>query len=122
MKSVVWFRNDLRVLDNPALYNACLVSNTVIGVFIITEEQWSEHDDAKCKVSFILRAVESLKESLEKINIPLVIIDAVDFINSEKKLLTFCKENKIGNLYFNCEYQVNELRRDRKIFENFKHL
>ena len=75
MRSVVWFRNDLRVLDNPALHNACLTSNQVIGVYIITEEQWKEHDDAKCKVSFILRAVESLRKSLEKINIPLVVID-----------------------------------------------
>ena len=120
MRSVVWFRNDLRVLDNPALHNACLASDEVIGVFIITEEQWMNHDDAKCKISFILRAVESLKKSLEKINIPLVTIDAGDFKSSETELFSFCEKNEIANLYFNCEYQVNELKRDRQIYKNFK--
>ena len=119
MRSVVWFRNDLRVLDNPALYNACLVSDEVIGVFIITEEQWRDHDDAKCKVSFILRAVESLRKSLQKINIPLVVIVAGDFESSETELLSFCQKNEIANLYFNCEYQINELKRDRQIYKNF---
>ena len=47
MRSVCWFRNDLRVEDNPALYNACLTSKSVIGIFIVTQSQWKEHDDAK---------------------------------------------------------------------------
>ena len=49
MRSVCWFRNDLRVEDNPALYNACLASKSVIGIFIVTQFQWKEHDDAKVK-------------------------------------------------------------------------
>ena len=50
MRSVCWFRNDLRVEDNPALYNACLTSKSVIGIFIVTQSQWKEHDDAKVKI------------------------------------------------------------------------
>ena len=52
MRSVCWFRNDLRVEDNPALYNACLTSKSVIGIFIVTQSQWKEHDDAKVKLIF----------------------------------------------------------------------
>ena len=36
MRSICWFRNDLRVLDNPALHNACLSSDEVIGVYLTT--------------------------------------------------------------------------------------
>ena len=52
MRSVCWFRNDLRVEDNPALYNACLTSKSVIGIFIVAQSQWKEHDDAKVKINF----------------------------------------------------------------------
>ena len=52
MKNLVWFRNDLRVLDNPALHSACANSNEVIGLFFICEEQWRLHDDAACKINF----------------------------------------------------------------------
>ena len=67
MRSLVWLRNDLRQLDNPALHHACLVSDEVVAVYLITEKQWKDHDDAQCKISFWLRALASLKKSLHKL-------------------------------------------------------
>ena len=49
MKSVCWFRNDLRVLDNPALHYCCKNSKEVIAVYFINRVQWQEHDDAQDK-------------------------------------------------------------------------
>ena len=50
MRSICWFRNDLRVLDNPALHNACLNSEEVIGVYLTTFDQWELQNDAKTKL------------------------------------------------------------------------
>ena len=35
-------------------------------------------------------------------------------------LLKFCQNQNIKNLYFNVEYPINELKRDREIFQSFK--
>ena len=52
MKNLIWFRNDLRVLDNPALYNSCISSEQVIAVYFISEGQWNLHDESLCKINF----------------------------------------------------------------------
>ena len=120
MRSVCWFRNDLRVEDNPALYNACLTSKSVIGIFIVTQSQWKEHDDAKVKINFWFRSLLKLRDSLEKLNIPLVILETKDYENIAETILNFSQDNKVDNLYFNNEYPINELRRDRKVFSKLK--
>ena len=120
MRSVCWFRNDLRVEDNPALYNACLTSKSVIGIFIVTQSQWKEHDDAKVKINFWFRSLLKLRDSLEKLNIPLVILETKDYENIAETILKFSQDNKVDNLYFNNEYPINELRRDRKVFSKLK--
>ena len=120
MRSICWFRNDLRVLDNPALHNACLNSQEVIGVYLITAKQWELQNDAKTKINFWLRNLENLKTELEKINIPLVVLDAETFANSPKVLWNFMEENDVKSLYFNNEYAFYELERDRQIYQDFK--
>ena len=44
MKSLVWFRNDFRMDDNPALRAACSQSQEVHGVFIYSENQFKFHN------------------------------------------------------------------------------
>ena len=50
MKNIVWFRNDLRVFDNPALSAACESRNEVAAVFIVSESQWKDHCDSVNKI------------------------------------------------------------------------
>ena len=120
MRSICWFRNDLRVLDNPALHNACLNSQEVIGVYLTTFKQWEVQNDAQTKINFWFRNLENLKTELEKINIPLVVLDAETFANSPKVLWNFIEENEVKSLYFNNEYPFYELERDRQIYQDFK--
>ena len=44
MTQLVWFRNDLRVADNSALTAACESSRRSASLFVITPDQWQEHD------------------------------------------------------------------------------
>ncbi len=55
MRSVIWFRNDLRVDDNPALSNCCAISEEVIAVYFLTESQWEQHNDSKAKKKFLAK-------------------------------------------------------------------
>ena len=120
MKSVCWFRNDLRVLDNPALHHCCKNSDEVIAVYFINRAQWQEHDDALIKINFWLRNLEKLKNKLKNLNIPLVVLEANDYTETALVLKDFCDQHDVKNLYFNNEYPVNELERDRNIYSGFK--
>lgn len=45
MRSLVWFRSDLRTHDDPALAHACRQSEDgVITVVAIRPQRWSDHD------------------------------------------------------------------------------
>ena len=47
MRTLIWFRRDLRLTDNTALFNAAKhASDGVVGLFVVTPEQWKQHDDA----------------------------------------------------------------------------
>ena len=80
MRNLVWFRNDLRVYDNPALDAACNPNNEVVAVYIVSESQWDEHNDSVNKISFWFRCLVELEKELKKINIPLIILKS-DFYN-----------------------------------------
>ncbi len=113
MRSLVWFRRDLRVADNPALFHAALQSKGgVVGLFIITPKQWKLHDEADCKVRFWLDNVRALSHSLAKLRIPLLVANCGDFSQVPKKLVEIAQQNDCSNLFFNREYEVNEQRRD----------
>ena len=58
MKSLMWFRNDLRMDDNPALRNACIESEEVHAIYIFSSIQNNFHNDANCKIEFL---IENLK-------------------------------------------------------------
>ena len=76
MKSICWFRNDLRVLDNPAFHHCCLNSDEVIAIYFLNRKQWVEHNDAPVKINFWLRNLECLQNELKKLNIPLIVLEA----------------------------------------------
>ena len=120
MKSVCWFRNDLRTLDNPALHNSCISSDEVIAIYVVNRKQWAAHFDAPIKISFWMRNLQALQIKLNQKNIPLVIIEADTYKDTKEKLWTFCDENNVSNLYFNIEYPINELKRDEEISKFFK--
>jgi deoxyribodipyrimidine photo-lyase len=120
MKSIVWLRNDLRLLDNPALWHACNASEEVVALYLITEDQWKSHGDAICKINFWLKNLSSLQNSLAELNIPLKILEAEVYKNCPEVISKYCKEKNISNVYLNLEYPINELNRDREVYKTLK--
>ena len=119
MRSLIWFRNDLRVDDNPALSNCCIISEEVIAVYFLTESQWEQHNDSKAKKSFWLRSLVCLEKELQKLNIPLLIIKTENYDSIYASLQKLMQQYDCKSLYFNNEYPVNELKRVRYIYKSF---
>ena len=117
MKSLVWLRNDLRMDDNPALRQACINSEEVHCIYIYSSEQIKLHNEANCKVEFIINNLKDLSENLSKINIPLTIIDSMGFDDNPKKILEVIKERSINKVYWNNMFGADEGTRDDKVKE-----
>lgn len=114
MTRLHWFRNDLRIHDNPALYAACEdPTKPVAAIYVRAPEQWRSHDWSERKCRLLDQQLLDLKSSLAGLNIPLLIFTVSDFDAQRNLLLTLCRELHADSLFFNEEYAVNERRRDQ---------
>lgn len=112
--NLVWFRNDLRVGDNPALFYAA-EKGTVIGVYLEAVEQRKLHDDADCKIGFINDTVKELRKQLNQLNIPLHSFEVEDYQQSVEKIEQMVEQFQVSGVYFNNEYPLNEKERDESL-------
>ena len=95
MKSLVWFRNDLRMDDNPALREACKSSEEVHAIYIYSQNQNKEHNEANCKINFFIENLKDLSKSLSKVNIPLTIINSDGFNDNPEIIKKYIEINTI---------------------------
>lgn len=116
---LVWFRNDLRTLDNTAL-SAAAQKGPVVAVFLACRRQWRTHDHGANKLTFIHRGVLALKAELESLGIPLRYRDIDDFGKSAQALLDAARECQATTLHFNREYPLDERLRDERVGERFQ--
>ncbi|WP_100640076.1 deoxyribodipyrimidine photo-lyase [Marinobacter salexigens] len=128
MAQMVWFRNDLRTADNPALTAACNASGNagsnsgVRACFILTPHQWQEHDWSPARVQFVIAHANALAEELAKLGIPLSFLSAERFSDSVTALAKHCQEHGADQLHFNEEYGINERKRDKTVKHRLEEL
>ncbi|MDZ3993755.1 deoxyribodipyrimidine photo-lyase [Pseudomonas sp. Teo4] len=108
---LIWLRTDLRISDNTALSAACERGPTV-AIWLASPGQWLAHDDAACKVDFWLRNLRELRQSLEALNIPLLVRTVDSWDEAPQALLDVCKQLQVDAVHWNDEYGINENRRD----------
>src|SRR5271170_5371511 len=113
MRALMWFRSDLRANDNTALFNASRhCRDGVLGVFFIPTRTWASYPMAPSKIDLILRQIKTLKAQLETVNIPLWVVTVENYEDCTQQLLKICADHDIAAVYYNREYEVNELKRD----------
>lgn len=112
--SLCWFRSDLRVADNTALWNASQYGQ-VIGIYYATPGQWRMHDMADCKASLLMRSVQQLREDLKARGIPLLYRSVDGFDDIPDDLTAVAEELDCEAVFWNREYPVNEKQRDAAV-------
>ena len=118
MPRLIWFRNDLRVLDNPALQEASrLTDDGLIGVFILNPGQWKQHGWGSARVSFILEHLRTLQHDLEQHGIPLLLRTADMGSDVPATLLELMNEHGCTHLHAGVEFGVDESKRDHAVAE-----
>lgn len=109
--AIVWFRQDLRVEDNPALFEACQKHDRVIPVYIWSPEEeapWSPGGAAKW---WIHHSLEALDHDLKKIGLHLTLRMG----SSQAQLEKLIRETHAEAVYWNRRYEPEVIARDKKI-------
>jgi len=114
LRSLVWFRNDLRMADNPPLCEAA-AAGEVVGVFLLATDQWRSHDVGDNRLAFLLDCLERLSDDLAALNIPLCVVRSPRFADAPRSVVRLAKSVGAGRLAFNREYPLNEQVRDSRV-------
>jgi deoxyribodipyrimidine photo-lyase len=118
MRSLVWFRADLRTADNPALAAAhAEADDGVLGVFLVADKQWRRHDWGEAKIDFTLRSVAALREELASIGVPLIVESVPRFVDAPSAIEAIAIRNQCDTVHFNREFELNEARRDERVID-----
>jgi len=112
---LIWFRNDLRLADNPALTAAMHQGEKVEACFLPTPDQWQEHDWSPARTDLMLRSLDRLAADLASLGIPLHIRTLARFADTDDALLELCRETGAQGVHCNEEYAVNERNRDHRL-------
>lgn len=109
--SVFWFRRDLRLTDNTALYQALSSSKNVLPIFIFDENIIKELPENDPRLSFIYENLNNMNETLKSKGASLLVLRG-NPIQVWKELL---KKHKIKSVYVNKDYEPYAQNRDKEI-------
>ena len=107
LKAIHWFRQDLRLSDNPALHQASQ-NDHVLPVYILDNENSGEFSMGGASRFWLHHSLKSLKESLNN-NLSLYQGDPL------KVLLDIIDRNNINAVYWNRCYEPWRIKRDTEI-------
>ncbi len=109
--SVVWFRQDLRLEDNPALLAAVKRGGSVIPAFIWAPEEESRWEPGSASRWWLHQSLTSLNAELQTLGSQLVIRRGP----SLRTLQTLVQEVGAQAVFWNRRYEPTVVKRDAKI-------
>lgn len=121
MRALYWVRNDLRVDDNTALFQAAKQNNGgMLAIFFVTNELWRKKNYGQNKIDFILANLQNFVNDLAKLNISVLIQSASSERDIENKLIKVTRKFKCESLFYNCRYELQDIKLEEKIKQRMK--
>ena len=108
--NLVWFRNDLRTIDNAVLFEAQKNGNQLIAVYCFDPrsfafDKFGFKKTEKYRAKFLIETVTDLKDQLNKLNIELLVFHA----QPEDIIPNIFKEYNINTVFLQKEWTSEEL-------------
>ena len=110
--NICWFRRDLRLNDNAALYHALKSGKKVLPLFIFDQnilEKLEDKDDAR--VTFLHQQIGELQEQLKELGSHLMVL----YGRPKKIWAQLLNDNVINTVYCNHDFEPYALKRDQEI-------
>ncbi len=112
--AIVWFRRDLRLLDNPALSAALASGRPVLGAYILDRDGFFAAGGAQRW--FLAGALESLSRGLSEIGVDLIIREG----GEKDTILSLSRAANAAAVYWNRRYARAEIESDQQIKGHLK--
>ncbi|AMA48458.1 cryptochrome/photolyase family protein [Flavobacterium covae] len=114
--TIFWYRRDLRVEDNAALYFALQENQSVLPIFIFDTTILNQLEKTDARVSFIHQQLQYINKQFKVVNKSL----AIFYGNPVEIFSELIKKHKIENVYTNHDYEPAARKRDKAINELLK--
>jgi deoxyribodipyrimidine photo-lyase len=111
--TVFWFRRDLRLEDNRALYEALVQNNSVLPIFIFDPSILDQLEPTDARVTFIHELLQKIQQQLLPLGKSLAVFHG-DPLAVIQQLL---KQHPITEVVANRDYEPNARHRDKAIYE-----
>jgi len=109
--TLVWFRQDLRLADNPALAAAVQHGGPILPVFVWSQDGEGDWPAGGATQWWLHRSLARLAESLAKRGSKLIIRQG----DTQEQLNQLVQETKAGRVYWNRRYEPACIARDAQI-------
>jgi deoxyribodipyrimidine photo-lyase len=115
--SIMWFRRDLRLTDNSALYHALKSGNPVLPVFIFDTDILDKLDDkADKRVAFIHATITELQKELAGLGSSM----EIKIGQPSQVLKALVEKYNVQAVFTNHDYERYALERDKAIADQLK--
>lgn len=109
--TIFWFRRDLRLHDNSALFHALNANENVLPIFIFDTSILDQLPKDDARVSFIHESLEDIQSKLNEKGKSLAVFKGTP----EEIFKNLISENKIETVYTNHDYEPYARKRDKEI-------
>ena len=109
--SIFWFRRDLRIDDNPGLYEALGNSKNVIPIFIFDTNIIDNLPSDDNRIKFIWHSLSLLNERLKEVGSKLNVFKGNPLEVFKKIILKY----RLISVYVNRDYEKYSIKRDKEI-------
>jgi len=119
MRALYWFREDLRLADNPALAAMAEVADEAVFVFVIpTNDNWSLGPNrmGPHRRRFMLESLIDLDASLRAHGNRLMVLEG----NSDEVVEAWARQYKCAAVYAQKTHTSEEIHATRKVAKNFE--
>ena len=114
--SIVWFRHDLRLFDNPALCAAVETGRPIIALYILDEDSPGDWRAGSATRWWLHHSLTSLANSLKALGAPLILRRG----RAEYIIENIVDQTKAKHVFWNRLYEPWSMRRDSFIKSELK--
>lgn len=109
--SIFWFRRDLRLEDNTALFYALKNNENVLPIFIFDTNIIDELPKNDARISFIYQTLSNINDKLNEYNSSLLVLKG----NPTTIWSELLDRHTIKHVYINKDYEPYAIKRDKQI-------
>lgn len=113
---IVWFRQDLRLSDNPALYHAAATNKSVIPVYIFEEDESHQWQIGGAQRWWLHESLTSLAKDLQTYNLNLILKRG----NPQQIIKDLIQQTNAKGVYWNRCYEPYAINRDKILKQDLK--